>query len=63
MLVSGARAKSVDDEKQRMVSVTFKTIGNGGDVNQVIRFYNDKTWYDFLSGDRTIKKIQLHPFA
>ena len=50
-------SKSIDGEKQRMMSVTFKTISNGRDVYQVVRLYNDKTGYNLLSVNSTVKKI------
>lgn len=63
MLVSRTRGKPVDGKKQRMVSVTFKTVGDGRDVYQIVWLYNDKTWYNLLSCNSTVKEVQLHPFA
>ena len=63
VFIAEAGSKSVDGEKQRMVSITFKTISNGRDIYQIVWLNDDKTWYDLLSGDSAVKEVQLHPFA
>ena len=63
VFIAEAGSKSVDSEKQRMVSITFKTISNGRDIYQIVWLNDDKTWYDLFSCNSAVKKIQLHSFA
>ena len=63
VFIAEARGKSIDGEKQRMVSITFKTISNGRDIYQVVWLNDDKARYDLLSGNSTVKEVQLHSFA
>ena len=57
VFIAEAGSKSIDGEKQRMMSVTFKTISNGRDIYQIVWLYNDKTGYNLLSVNSTVKKI------
>ena len=63
MFIAQAGSKSVDSEKQRMVSITFKTISNGRDIYQIVWLNDDKARYDLFSCNSTVKEVQLHSFA
>ena len=57
VFIAEARSKSIDGEKQRMMSVSLKTVSYGRDIYQIVWLNDDKTWYDLLSGDSTVKEI------
>ena len=63
VFIAQAGSKSVDGEKQRMVSVCFKTVSYGRDIYQIVWLNDDEAWYYFFSCNGTVKEIQLHPFA
>ena len=48
VFIAQARSKSVDSEKQRMVSVSLKTVCYGRDIYQIVWLNDDKTWYDLF---------------
>ena len=57
VFIAEARSKSVDDEKQRMVSVSLKTVCYGRDIYQIVWLNDDKARYDLLSCDSAVKKV------
>ena len=63
VFVAETRSKSFDGKKQRMMSVSFKTVSYGRDIYQIVWLNDDKAWYYFLSVNSTVKEIQLHSFA